>query len=137
MTGVFQRGVFALATLLALVASQWVRTLPAAPHAPLDECALHQCGCEPDKTKRQTCCCYPDAPTKADSKSLAFRASTCAGDAPAPEAAPLAPLQFVLPSHSAISNSDCCVRTAGDRPPAWRSVSLRPPVPPPEFREIG
>jgi hypothetical protein len=84
-----------VAQLAALVAGQivWPARLPriaSAPHAPLDECALHNCGCDPDRSKRKNCCCHPDSIASSAASDnmlmLAWRAAQCNGIEQSPAA---------------------------------------------------
>jgi hypothetical protein len=70
----------------------------ALAHEPLDECAQHECGCDPDVSKRKSCCCYPERNKNATDRTdgplqVILRAAQCNGAGPA-QAAGIAQLDW-------------------------------------------
>lgn len=115
------------------------------PHEGLDICAQHKCGCDPDKSMRKTCCCFPEKTDRSpgergdDSRNpfgILLAASTCAGTGGSPLAL-IASVEFV-PSISAVLPfpSPAMFPMPLERAEP-HSVLFQPPSPPPRHTRLS
>jgi hypothetical protein len=137
--------VFILLQVGAMLFTQWLFALSGLPlltaaHNPLDDCAEHRCGCNPDVAKRKACCCHPEfapadrAREETHSWHQLIREAQCEGTPSAQSVL----LQFELPLPAA-AESICdelpvsSFRTLNFFRPA---LSADPPEPPPKLSSL-
>lgn len=115
------------------------------PHEALDVCAQHQCGCDPDKSKRKTCCCFPEKSERSpgersdDSRNpfaTLFAASTCAGTGGSPLAL-LALMEFVPAVPTVLPLSAPATFQISMERTEPGSVTFQPPSPPPKHSRLS